>query len=134
MVVYIISKHTDARSISFTHHKLRTKRQAPQTPTENLEIDIDTQSKQDLRQLLQNYQPDDDNVDQLISSILSELYTSNIEITENVRHQKGVWGPISITLESYVLMEQARRNTQNSDSSAQGSQYQDLLAQWTQAG
>ena len=103
------------------------------TEAVSLEIDIDTQSKQELRDLLQNYQPDNDNVDQLISSILSELYTSHIEIRENIRHQKAVWGPISITLESFVLMEQARRHQQSADSAA-NLQYQDLLDQLTQAG
>lgn len=132
-ILCLIHKYTDARSLSFTQ-KFQSKRQVTSnTEAVSLEIDIDTQSKQELRDLLQNYQPNDDNVDQLISSILSELYTSHIEIRENIRHQKAVWGPISITLESFVLMEQARRHQQNADSAA-NSQYQDLLDQLTQAG
>lgn len=134
LVLSYISGTCKARSLHFTNHKLRMRRQAT-TDTAHAasqpEIDIDSQSKGELRNLLENYQSSHGNVDQLISSILTELYTSDIEIRDNVRQQKGVWGPISISLEGYVLMERARRNGEETDVTPR---YDDLISQWTQAG
>lgn len=138
LVLCYICLECEARSLSFTNYGLRLRRQAVSSSPHSTspDINIDSQSKQELRQLLESYQPaNDNNVDDLISSILERLYRSHIEITEHIRHDhRGAWGPISITLESYVLMEQARRRAESADDTETDSHYDDLITQWTNAG
>lgn len=109
---------------------LRTRRSLPD-PT-------DSEVEQELRQLIDNYNTDNISVDDLIESIMDDIYYSPAQSASNVnrnvhrlRHKGVFQGPLSITLESYILAQQARTReelAQNQESQAS------LISAWSQNG